>query len=471
MLFCGPVGSSCLFAQLCTGSLGDPVVNINFGSTSNSGPGYSAPGYSFVSTSCPNDGSYTITNASSGCFGNAWHTVNSDHTGNGNFMLVNASYTPADFFLYTVKGLCPTTTYEFSAWIMNVLRSASGIRPDLTFSIESTTGTVLYTYNTGPISVNAQPVWQQYGFYFTTAVGESDVVLRITNNAPGGIGNDLALDDIAFRPCGPAINAAIIGVPGGSIEVCEDTQIPYSFSANASSGYFSPVYQWQVSTDTGSSWTDISGANGPAYLRLSTIAGSFWYRMTVAERGNDAIPSCRVASNILKINVQSLPYVNAGADQILVKGDQSQLDGNARGENIRLQWSPPDFLSDITVEKPIIIPLSNTYYKLEAVSAIGCKSADWVSIKVVDDIFIPTAFTPNNDGKNDLWQIPYLDPSKGATVSVYDRAGQLVYQVKGKQVKWDGTLGGIPQNPGVYVYHIHFNNRRPDRKGTICLIR
>jgi len=458
-------------AQLCTGSLGDPVVFINFGSSGNSGPGYSAPGYTYINSSCPDDGFYTITSATANCFGNAWHSVNSDHTGNGNFMLVNASYTPADFFLYTVKGLCPNTTYEFSAWIMNVLLSVSGIRPDLTFKIETTTGTVLYTYNTGSISVSAQPLWQQYGFYFTTTAGVSDVVLRITNNAPGGIGNDLAIDDIGFRPCGPVINAHINGLIGSTIEVCVDQQQPYSLSADLSAGFINPVYQWQLSKDTGSSWIDIPGANSPVYLRNSTGAGNFWYRMSVAESGNNGISSCRVASNMLKVRVHELPLVNAGTDRLLIKGKKSILDGYASGDDLTLTWSPPDYLDNTAIARPSIIPMQNTYYQLQAVSSAGCANKDWVLVQVVDDIFIPTGFTPNNDGRNDYWRIPYLDPLLGTMVSVFNRYGQLVYQVKGGEVKWDGTMGGIPQGAGTYVYFLHFTDGSPDRKGTLNLIR
>ena len=54
--------------QLCTGSLGDPVVHIDFGSPSNPSTGFSAPGYTYSNSSCPNDGFYTITGFSTGCF-------------------------------------------------------------------------------------------------------------------------------------------------------------------------------------------------------------------------------------------------------------------------------------------------------------------------------------------------------------------------------------------------------------------
>jgi hypothetical protein len=87
VLFVSPAANS----QLCTGSLGDPVININFSPGSISPL---APGYTHTSSSCPDDGYYTIAGASISFFNNAWHTVNSDQTDWGDFMLVNPSYTP-----------------------------------------------------------------------------------------------------------------------------------------------------------------------------------------------------------------------------------------------------------------------------------------------------------------------------------------------------------------------------------------
>ncbi|MEO6839120.1 MAG: hypothetical protein ABI261_08885, partial [Ginsengibacter sp.] len=72
-------------AQLCEGSLGDPVVNITFGSGSNPGPPLS-PGitnYTYVTDGCPEDGYYTIANSVTSCFGGTWYPT-TDHTGNAN---------------------------------------------------------------------------------------------------------------------------------------------------------------------------------------------------------------------------------------------------------------------------------------------------------------------------------------------------------------------------------------------------
>lgn len=167
-----------------------------------------------------------------------------------------------------------------------------------------------------------------------------------------------------------------------------------------------------------------------------------------------------------------IPLFLAGPDKTIVSGEQIVLTAsNASGGNIQFSWVPPDHLDNDSILNPVASPVGNTLYTLSAVSAFGCRSEDQVLIKVVAGIFVPTAFTPGNDGKNDNWQIPFLDPAKGATVTVYNRNGQLVYQVKGAVVNWDGRYKGMPQPSGVYVYHVRFKGGAGDMKGIITLIR
>jgi len=457
-------------AQLCTGSLGDPVVNVTFGTGGNNS-GYTATNaYMYTNSSCPNDGFYTITNSTSNCFGNTWHTINSDHTGNGAFMLVNASYTPGDFLLTTVNDLCPNTTYEFAAWLMNVVSRFGLIKPNITFRIETTGGTILQQFSTGDIPETSAPVWKQYGFFFTTPASNSGIILRMTNNAPGGNGNDIALDDITFRPCGPVISSSIQGYPD-TVNICEGNTNLYTLTSSVSSSYISPVYQWQLSIDSGTTWKDIPGANTISWVRPSTGAGVHWYRLAVNEQSSAGITACRIASNYVVIHVHAKPIVNAGTDRIIFNGENANLQGNVMGEDPVFYWDPPDNLSDIHVLDPIASPASEKKYSLHATSAFGCKNEDEMIIKVVAGIFVPTAFTPNNDGKNDKWRIPFLDPMLGATVRVYNRYGQLVYQVESKTVEWDGIFNGKLQATGTYVYYISFKNGRKDMKGTFTLIR
>jgi len=458
-------------AQICNGSLGDPAVNITFGSGGGTGNFPPPGGYTYTSSICPNDGYYTVTNSTNSCFGNTWHTVSSDHTGNGNFLLVNASFTPGDFFVTTVTDLCPNTTYEFAAWILNVMKPIVSIRPAIVFKIETPSGNVLASYQTGDIDVSGGPVWKQYGFFFTTPPDNANIVLRISNSAPGGYGNDLALDDITFRPCGSKITADIVGITTDTINVCEGNSDVYTFSGTASSAYLNPVYHWQLSNDRGVTWNDIPGAVTLSYTRNPTGPGNYWYRLTVVDATVAGIPSCRIASDILVINVHAKPVVSAGPDRIMLTGSSAELFGKAEGENLVYSWSPNSFISDIKVLTPVVIPPGDMDYTLSAVSSFGCASEDHVLVKVVAGIYVPTAFTPNGDGKNDRWEIPFLDPAFDATVNVYNRYGQLVYHADGEIVSWDGTIKGVGQASGAYVYVITFKQSTLKLKGTLLLLR
>mgnify|MGYP006148774867 CR=1 FL=1 len=87
----------------------------------------------------------------------------------------------------------------------------------------------------------------------------------------------------------------------------------------------------------------------------------------------------------------------------------------------------------------------------------------------MEQLFVPNAFTPNGDGQNDVWRIPFLDPQLDANVSVYNRYGQLMYKTKGATVAWDGTFNNQQQPSGTYIYVIQLKEKV--FKGLINLIR
>lgn len=457
-----------LYGQICTGSLGDPVVKIDFG-TGSSSFSFTAPGYQLTTSACPNDGFYSITTSQSSC-NRQWHNVNSDHTGGGAFMMVNASQTPGDFFVQSLTNLCPNTTYEFSAWVLNVVNNPALIKPNLIFKIEAADGTVLAQHATGDIEVFAQPTWQQVGFSFTNGNSNAPVVLRITNNAPGGGGNDLALDDISFRPCGPVVATTMVGL-GDTVRVCQPNQSLYNFQAQVTAGTGSFAYQWQLSRDTGRSWIDIDGATTLLFTRTATAPGLYLYRMGVAASSSIATSSCRVNSNVQWVDVFDLPLAQAGPDRVKFLGRPVRLLATANEEvGTRYAWTPALGLSDASQLNPLADPAQSTEYTLTVTSRYGCVNSDRVRVDVVSSIFVPNAFTPNADGKNDRWTIPSLTPELGAMVSVFDRAGQLVYQARSAAVSWDGTYKGVPLATGVYVYQITFVDADP-LKGTLFLLR
>lgn len=616
-------------AQLCQGSLGDPVVNITFGAGSNPGPQLgSLTNYTYVAHDCPDDGYYTIANSTSSCFNNTWHSTR-DHTGdpNGYMMVVNASFNPGDFFVKKVDGLCPNTTYQFAAWIYNVLQAFScggnGIKPNITFNIETTTGTVLKSYQTGDIAT--LPGWNEYGFFFATTTGINSVILRMTNNAPGGCGNDILLDDITFRACGPLVTANISGKPD-SVDVCTGDNSVFTIVSNVSAGYNDPVYQWQTSTDNGTTWANIPGAVNTTYVRPSVVApGIYLYRFSVSEKNNMSISSCSILSNVVSVSVNKYPvvgasssgscigdtlflhanngnvfswtgplgfssteqspfifpamggnsgtyqvaltsakgctstdatavqlytkpFVNAGADvevcqgttvqlnaaganitsykwmppnglsdpdisnpvakpgettlyiltvanveckasdsleivinknptadagrdKVIISGQSVMLDGIAGGTDVNYTWTPDQNITGITTLTPIVNPTSSQAYTLHVTSNKGCKEAtDTVLVKVFKQLYVPNAFTPNNDGINDTWFIETLQAYPGAEVKVFNRYGQIVFDNHGKNISWDGKYHGVQLTSGAFVYVIDLKNNIPLIKGIVNIL-
>ncbi len=374
-----------LYAQVCNGSLGDPIVNVTFGGGNNPGTALSAAttAYQYNNTDCPNDGYYAVRNNTTDCFSNTWYSLTKDHTGdaNGFFMLVNASIQPSDFFVDTVRGLCSNTIYNFTAWIMNIIKpSACGgasIKPKINFSIEKLDGTIIFTNNTGDIPTENLPTWKQYGFFFTTAIGTSDIVLRMTNNAIGGCGNDIALDDISFRACGPAISTSIIGIPDTtSVSHCQGTAAAYNFSCAISAGLNNPSYQWQQSINNGL-FADIAGQNSltlnKTFLANSTT-GTYKYRLAAAEVGNINSISCRTLSKEIVITIYPKPTTTA-SNTSACKNKRITL--NATGGNIYTWTGPNNFTSnnaDTTIANVQLINAGKYYVLVKDIN--GCTNLD-----------------------------------------------------------------------------------------------
>ncbi len=302
------------FAQLgfCPGSQGEPIFAEHFGNGTTYGPAL-APGittYGFAA-GAPQDGLYTLHHYS-GQY-STWHYA-PDHTPdqtdgpNGKMLLVNAhAVTSGDFYKKTVSGLCVNTTFQFSAWLMNVYNPGSNycgageIPINVRFEIWNAAETVLLgSGNTGNIMGTPTPLWQQFALVFTTA-GETSVVLKMKNNGLGGCGNDLAIDDISFAACGELTSVYSTEATGTTFTTC----VPASIQLQAYTGV-PYVYQWQVSSDA-VTWTDIPLQNGATY-QTPMLSAQTYYRVRAAQDlANLGNPFCSTTSNIFTVSVLAAP--------------------------------------------------------------------------------------------------------------------------------------------------------------------
>ncbi len=619
-------------AQLCTGSLGKPVINIDFGKGPNPGPALNPniTGYQYSAPECFDDGIYSIRNSASGCPLRNWLELPSDHTRNGSgyCMLINAAYQANLFYTDTAKNLCGNTTYELAAWFYNLDRSftcqGNPIKPNIGFSISTTAGVVLQTYNTGDIPFSPTGEWKQYGFLFTTPANTGDIIFKMFNNAPGGCGNDFALDDITFRACGPLLTATVSG--SSAISFCEGNANTYNLSCNAPGSAANTMFQWQQSTDS-INYTDISGATATNYMKsfaANALPGKYYLRMGILQNGqsincsiysspvvfridplpvgviNSNSPVCEketlhlsvtgdpvilwtlpsgqtktdnpldlpnmnssmegkyyvklkaaagcektdsvsvlmnpapiafvsftdttvcsktsinfhasggtaytwspagylnstiIANPVLTavdstlftvivqtdffcsdtafINVNTIkkPVVNAGPDRTLINGTTLQLNAVVTGNITGFNWLSSPYLSDPLSLHPFVDPVTDTKFVLTAEAIRNCgMSFDTVTVKVFDDIYIPNVFSPNNDGKNDIWRVSVLDAYSGIKVAVFSRSGQKVFETNDLLRGWDGTFKGEKLSGGNYIYLIYVPGRKAI-KGNLLLLR
>jgi len=283
-----------VFSQVCDGNLGENIFEDgDFGSGNtnvvSSNPNI-APGYIYQPNPPPNDGYYTITN-SNYLWNNfpGWIKIRDNSPDIfGYMMVVNASYEPGLFYKKEITGLCENTLYAFSADIINLMMSGSyAIKPNVSFLLNG-----VGMYNTGDIPEDE--TWNTYGFTFTTKPGQYSLILSLKNNAAGGIGNDLALDNISFRACGPE---ALI-LPAEITNICEDGEPVQLTATLVGSEFNTPSFQWQQSLDEGNAWVDLEGENGISFVHTNLSSGFYYYRYLVVNGdGNLANTKCSIISN------------------------------------------------------------------------------------------------------------------------------------------------------------------------------
>ncbi|WP_113634886.1 PKD domain-containing protein [Nubsella zeaxanthinifaciens] len=173
-----------------------------------------------------------------------------------------------------------------------------------------------------------------------------------------------------------------------------------------------------------------------------------------------------------KITVNPTPIVDAGEDRMVLEGGQIRLNATATGAaNLTYKWTPSLGLDRDDVLNPIVKPTDDMMYTLTVKSDKGCTQSDVVFVKLLRNLDIPSAITPNGDQVNDVWNIKYLDSYPSVKVDIYDRTGQKVFESKGYQTPFDGTYKGNQLPVGVYYYIINLVGYGKPITGTLTIIK
>lgn len=219
--------------------------------------------------------------------GSAGTTPPGPNTNGGYMLLVNADYVSSEIYRHTVTNLCPSTYYEFSAWVRNVCPTCGsdstgaqfagtptapangypGVLPNLSFLMND-----VDIYNTGELDTVG---WIKKGFVFLTGPTQTSATFSIRNSAQGGGGNDWAIDDIAVATCLPGLTMR----PNNTPTYCRNGSIDLSVAVSSFYNNYL-YYQWERSTDGGVTWTSAPEMPGVQTFTYTDFGSD--YRDTVA---------------------------------------------------------------------------------------------------------------------------------------------------------------------------------------------
>jgi gliding motility-associated-like protein len=378
-------------AQLgfCNGNSGDPIFVETFGTgTINTPLPNGTTTFRFVNDS-PFDGEYTVA-SNSGYFD--WHNIE-DHTSNdnnGKMLIVNADFDPGEFYRTTITGLCEQTTYEFSAWLINLLPASgcggNGISINIQYEIwDSTDKVQLAIGATGSIENTEIPIWNQFALLFKTEVGQTSVILKIKNHGVGGCGNDLAIDDIVFKSCGDSVTIED-NSSNKRLTVCED-ETPFSTQITAIPDFAvfsSHFYQWQESFD-GITWTNITGENNNTYNTAPLISTTF-YRVLISDNVLNLNNSlCNSSSDIFEIRVIPIPNAPlSNGNLILCENDPTPLSVKVP-QGVNVNWYDTVNGGNLLLSNSITLNtngMSGTYYAEAVSNVIDCQSSARTPVSV-----------------------------------------------------------------------------------------
>ncbi|QNN43776.1 MBG domain-containing protein [Pedobacter roseus] len=173
------------------------------------------------------------------------------------------------------------------------------------------------------------------------------------------------------------------------------------------------------------------------------------------------------------LTINALPTVNIvsnkGTD--LSKGETAALTASG---GTSYSWSTASgIISGQNTATLTVRPAQTTTYTVRVTNANGCSSIGSITIKVAEDykIVANNILTPNGDGVNDTWIVQNIDMYPGNEVRIFDRNGRLMYNKKGYDNSWNGTIGGNDLAEGTYYYIITYGPDKLVQKGFITIIR
>jgi gliding motility-associated-like protein len=315
---------------------------------------------------------------------------------------------------------CSPNTVDLTAAVVT-----AGSAPGLTY--------VYYTNPGGTSFVNHPDALDAGGTYY----------IRGTNSGSGCM--------TAIEPVTVALNTPPVLTVSGNTDVCKG----------------SPDTLVAVSPGSTIEWLTI-GSGGTVVVN-PLVSGDY---LAVAVNGVGCADTAT-----LTVNVRPFAVTLSATPEPVLSGKTVTLTTSANFTYQVVAWLPEAAFTDQTaLNQTIVVHDTATLFSVVAQSSQGCLDTAVYVVQVnanTGDFFIPNAFTPNNDGKNDVWKV-YGSSIRGLEVKIFSQWGQVVFSSKDPQGGWDGYYGGKPAPVGPYIYVVKVvftDGKSLTRKGTVSLIR
>ncbi|MGX5820414.1 PKD domain-containing protein [Chitinophaga lutea] len=267
--------------------------------------------------------------------------------------------------------------------------------------------------------------------------------------------------------CSASDTIALTVVPAVQLGTSPDTAICAGMNAQ--------LRAWGAKTFAWTPAVDVVGAN----TDKPVVAPKADVTYTVSA-SND--PACPAATAQVRITVKPVPTVNAGPDQVVTAGSLVSLRATHSADVTQLEWKPSTWLDCPSCPQTVAAPRLSTDYAVEVINTQGCKASDVMNVKLICDmgnIFIPSAFSPNGDGENDIFYPRGKGVREIISLRIYNRLGQEVFNRSNFNIEditqgWNGTQKGVPLGMDVYVWFLDAwcdTGERFQLKGNVTLLR
>jgi gliding motility-associated-like protein len=288
----------------------------------------------------------------------------------------------------------------------------------------------------------------------TVANPTASPVITTTYKVTGVFGVCTKVDSVTVF-----VNPAPIPNAGPDISIC--------YGANATlAGSGAAEYTWSPSTYLSSTTVD-----QPLVVKPQD---NITYYLEV----KDANGCNSLRKDTVKVNVTPAVKLFAGNDSVVVAMNQPvQLNATQIGAQTVTQytWTPSYGLSDPNIQNPIATLDREFTYIVTGRTPANCEGSDTIYIKVYKgpEIYVPSAFTPNGDGNNDILRAIAVGMKEYRYFKVFNRYGQEIFSTSNFNRGWDGRIKGVMQNTGTYVWiaeTVDYRGNKIQRKGTTMIV-